>query len=147
MSKVLSMWVDGACSGNPGPGGWGVVMKWGDIEREFSGYEEMTTNQRMELMGVIGGLEVLKRDVDVVVYSDSAYVVNCMNESWFIKWRGNGWRNSKGDMVSNRDLWERLLGLVEGKSVKFVHVKGHSGNPGNERANVLAQSAARKLCS
>ncbi len=141
---MIKIFTDGACLGNPGPGGWAWVI---DDDRLGFGAEPLTTNQRMELTAVIEGLEHV--DGDVVIVSDSTYVVNCFRDKWWRKWTGNGWRNSKGDPVANADLWQRLVPLVteSKRSVEFEWVKGHAGDKLNERADALAQSAARTIIS
>lgn len=135
------IYTDGACSYNPGPGGWAAVLLYGEHVKEISGGELQTTNQRMEMTAVAEALACLKRSSEVVVHSDSAYVINCFRQSWYVGWRRNGWKNSKGDPVQNRDLWERLLALVEGHKVRFEKVKGHAGVAWNERCDELARQA------
>ncbi len=139
---MIKIFTDGACLGNPGPGGWAWVI---DDDRLDFGSEPLTTNQRMELTAVIMSLEHV--DGDVVIVSDSTYVVNCFRDKWWRKWIVNGWRNSKGDPVANSDLWRRLVPLVteSERSVEFEWVKGHAGNELNERADTLAQNAARAI--
>lgn len=142
--KHVDVYTDGACSGNPGPGGWAAVLTYGTTEKEISGGEKQTTNQRMEMMAVYQALHHLKEPCSVVIYSDSAYVVNCFKQKWYVSWRKNGWKNSKGDAVQNRDLWEMLLGEVERHQVKFDKVKGHAGVEMNERCDELARAAVPK---
>lgn len=142
--KHVDIYTDGACSGNPGPGGWAAVLTYGTTEKEISGGEKQTTNQRMEMMAVYQALHHLKEACSVVIYSDSAYVVNCFKQKWYVSWRKNGWKNSKGDAVQNRDLWEMLLGEVERHQVKFDKVKGHAGVEMNERCDELARAAVPK---
>ncbi len=141
---MIKIFTDGACLGNPGPGGWAWII---DDERLGFGGEPLTTNQRMELTAVIEGLKHV--DGDVVVVSDSTYVVNCFRDQWWRKWVINGWRNSKGDPVANADLWKVLVPLVteSRRSVAFEWVKGHAGNRLNECADALAQRAARESTS
>lgn len=139
--KQVVVYTDGACSGNPGPGGWGAILLYNGHEKEISGGEKKTTNQRMEIMAVAQALKVLKEPCDVVVHSDSAYVINCFKQRWYVNWRKNGWKNSKGDPVQNRDLWEDLLGEVERHRVTFEKVKGHAGVELNERCDELAREA------
>ncbi|HTZ19119.1 MAG TPA: ribonuclease HI [Dissulfurispiraceae bacterium] len=134
----VEIFADGACSGNPGPGGFGVVLRSGDKERELSGSEPLTTNNRMELMGVISGLEALKKPCKVRVTTDSSYIVKGMSE-WVHGWVRNNWRNSQKKEVLNRDLWERLLRVANGHDVEWVWIKGHSGHPENERCDELAR--------
>ncbi|MCL6626213.1 ribonuclease HI [Alicyclobacillus shizuokensis] len=137
----VTIYTDGACSGNPGPGGWAAVLVHQDQRKEISGGERLTTNQRMELTAVCEALERLHYPCQVMLYSDSAYVVNCIRQRWYVNWRRNGWRNSKGEPVQNRDLWERLLGLLETHQVQFGKVKGHAGVVLNERCDQLARAA------
>lgn len=137
----VEIYTDGACSGNPGPGGWAAVLTYQGVAKEISGGERMTTNQRMELQAVYEALHHLKRPCRVVVHSDSAYVINCFRQKWYLSWRKNGWKNSKGDAVQNRDLWEALLGEVERHEVQFSKVKGHAGVAMNERCDALARAA------
>ena len=137
----VAMYTDGACSGNPGPGGWGVLIVHDGRETELSGAENPTTNQRMELTAPIQGLRSLgarRRRVDI--YSDSAYVINCFRDRWYERWRQNGWRNAQKKPVDNRDLWEALLAEVERHDVTWHKVAGHSGHPENDRADALARA-------
>jgi len=144
--KDVTIYTDGACSGNPGPGGWGAVLLFKDQKKEISGGEKETTNQRMELQAVIGALESLKvKEWDVTVYSDSAYVVNAFEQKWLDKWQKNGWQNSKKEAVANQDLWRELLILTGKNHVKIVKVKGHAGNVYNERCDELARKAIKEL--
>jgi ribonuclease HI len=140
--KII-IYTDGACSGNQNKvnkGGWGALLMQGDYEKEIFGGEENTTNQRMEIMAVIRALESLKNDnYPIEIYSDSAYVVNCINQKWYTNWERNGWKNSKKQAVENRDLWETLLSLVRKYDVTFYKVKGHSGDKNNDRADTLAR--------
>ena len=141
----VAMYTDGACSGNPGPGGWGVLIVHDGRETELSGAENPTTNQRMELTAPIQGLRSLgarRRRVDI--YSDSAYVINCFRDKWYERWRKNGWVNSQKKPVENRDLWEALIELVEYHDVTWHKVAGHSGHELNDRADALARSAIPK---
>jgi len=135
------VYTDGACSGNPGPGGWAAVVIDDGHERELAGGEPSTTNQRMELTAVIEGLAAIDGRRQVAVYSDSAYVVNCFRDKWYERWRKNGWRNSNKKPVENRDLWEALLGEAERHDVVWHKVAGHSGHEMNDRADALARSA------
>ncbi|HDP95903.1 MAG TPA: ribonuclease HI [Candidatus Aminicenantes bacterium] len=141
---------DGACSGNQfqrNAGGWGAVMRTNSQVREICGGERNTTNQRMEIMACIRALEAWGRpEVRLELRSDSAYLVNCMNQKWYQRWRRNGWLNAKRRPVENRDLWERLLELVESLDISFVKVKGHSGDRWNERADALARQGMAKFC-
>lgn len=144
--KAITIYTDGACSGNPGPGGWGAVMLFKDQKKEIYGGESQTTNQRMELQAVIGALGSLKvTDWDVTVYSDSAYVVNAFKQKWIDKWQKNGWKNSKKEAVANQDLWQELLILTGKNRVCMEKVKGHSGDMYNERCDELARQAIKEL--
>ena len=139
---ILEIWTDGACKHNPGVGGWGVYMVYGSHESDWCGGAELTTNNRMELLGVITGLEALKRPCTVEVHSDSQYVVNAFNQHWVEGWLKRGWKNSKKEPVKNSDLWKRLLEAKKPHNVSFHWVKGHAGHPENERGDELATSAA-----
>ena len=141
--KNVTIYTDGGCLGNPGPGGYGVVLIYGTIRKELSGGFRRTTNNRMELMAAIRGLEALKLPCRVTLHSDSEYVVNAMEKGWARRWRDNGWRRNKKEKAINPDLWERLLGLCEIHQVRFQWVRGHAGTPENERCDRLAQDAAR----
>ena len=140
--KKVEIFTDGACSGNPGPGGWGAVLRYGEHETEMSGGDANTTNNRMELLGVIVALEALKRPCTVEVHSDSQYVVNAFNQHWVDGWLKRGWKNAKKEPVKNSDLWKRLLEAKKPHDVTFVWVKGHAGHPENERCDALATAAA-----
>ncbi|HHX72553.1 MAG TPA: ribonuclease HI [Clostridiales bacterium] len=145
--KKVTIYTDGACSGNPGPGGYGVILQYGEFEKEISGGEPETTNNRMELMGVITGLSALKEPCDVTLYTDSQYIVNGMNQGWAEKWQKNGWMRNKKEPALNPDLWERLLTLCKTHRVTFHWVKGHADNPYNNRCDALAVAAAQKYKS
>lgn len=138
--KKVTIYTDGACTGNPGPGGYGAVLIYGGHRKEIFGGELATTNNRMELMGVIKALEKLKEPCEVDVYSDSRYVVDAIEKKWAESWRINGWRRKKGRAL-NPDLWEILLNLLKNHKAKFHWVKGHAGNPENERCDYLARNA------
>ena len=140
--KRVTLYSDGACSGNPGPGGYGVILECDGREKELSGGFRNTTNNRMELWGVIAGLEALKETCAVTVVSDSKYVVDAMEKGWAAKWRAQGWRRNRNEKALNSDLWARLLDLCAKHSVKFQWVNGHAGHPQNERCDRLAVSAA-----
>lgn len=140
MKKVI-VYTDGACSGNPGPGGFGAVLRYGTHEKEITGGEAVTTNQRMELMAAIAALEQLKEPCHVVLHSDSAYLINAFTQRWFDKWERNGWLNSKKQPVENRDLWERLLIMAALHRVDWVKVKGHADDEMNNRCDRLAREA------
>ena len=140
---TLDIYTDGACSGNPGVGGWGVVILMGDFFKEFSGAEPKTTNNRMELVATIMGLKALKEACNVNLYSDSAYVVNAFSQGWLDSWQKNNWRNSSNDEVKNKDLWEELFNLTKTHSVTFIKVKGHADNEFNNRCDTLATTAIK----
>ena len=137
----VELFTDGACLGNPGPGGWGALLRFGTREKELSGGEAQTTNNRMELTAAIAGLEVLKRPCEVVLTTDSQYVKRGVEE-WMARWCANGWRTSDRQPVKNRDLWERLSAALDGHRVQWHWVKGHAGHAENERVDVLARDAA-----
>lgn len=141
--QVVTLHTDGACSGNPGPGGWGAVLRYGDHERELYGGESETTNNRMELMAAIRGLESLTRPSRVALYTDSTYVRSGIL-SWLANWKANGWRTSAKKPVKNVDLWQRLDEARRTHDVEWHWVKGHSGDPGNERADELARRGAEQ---
>ena len=144
MSGPVSIWTDGACLGNPGPGGWGALLRWNGTERELSGGEGNTTNNRMELLAAIEALEALKRPCEVVLTTDSQYVRKGITE-WMANWKRNGWKTSARKPVKNADLWRRLDQAAGVHRVQWHWVKGHSGHPENERADQLASRAAREL--
>ena len=142
----VTIYTDGAASGNPGPGGYGTVLLYEDStgkihRREYSGGFRLTTNNRMELLAVIAGMEKLIRPCRVEVYADSQYVVKAFTDHWVEGWQKRGWKNSKKEPVKNDDLWKRLLSSMEGHDVSFHWVKGHAGNPENERCDALAVAA------
>ena len=139
--KKVTLYTDGACSGNPGPGGWGAVLIYGEKKKEISGGEAYTTNNRMELTAVIEGLKQLKYPCEVEVYSDSAYTVNAFREGWVIGWEKGGWKKADKKPVLNADLWQHLLALVRTHQVTFHKVKGHADNPLNNRCDELARAA------
>jgi ribonuclease HI len=139
--KEVEIYTDGACSGNPGPGGWGVVLLWGGHRRELSGGEAHTTNQRMELTAAIKGLQALKHPCRVRLYSDSAYLVNAFNQKWLERWIKNGWQTVKKTPVENRDLWEELYALTKIHRIRWIKVQGHAGNKENEHCDKLAVKA------
>lgn len=144
MKKVI-LYTDGACSGNPGPGGYGAILIYNGIEKEVSGGEKNTTNNKMEMMAVIKGLEMLKEPCEVEVYSDSAYVVNSIEKGWIYSWKKNGWRKADKKEVKNIDLWEKLLKLMETHKVTFLKVKGHADDELNNRCDRLAVSEREKF--
>ena len=142
--KAVQVFTDGACLGNPGPGGFGTIVEYKGHRREYSGGFRKTTNNRMELLAVIKGLAALTEPCNVSVCSDSQYVVKAMNSGWATKWKRNGWRRGKkNEPVANPDLWTKLLDLCDTHNVRFSWVKGHSGHPENERCDRMASSAAR----
>lgn len=136
--KHVDIFTDGACSGNPGPGGWGTILRYGDREKELSGGERSTTNNRMELIAVIEGLKALKEPCEVTVTSDSKYVCDSITKGWAKGWQKRGWVKSDKTKAKNPELWEELLSLLDKHEVKIVWVKGHAGHPENERCDALA---------
>ena len=143
--KTVTLYTDGACSGNPGPGGWGAILEYNGHEKELSGGEENTTNNRMELTAVIEGLKALKEPCIVELYSDSKYVIDALEKGWAESWRAKGWKKADKKPALNPDLWEKLLNLLEIHTVTFTWVKGHNGNRGNEIANKLAEMEANNV--
>lgn len=141
----VEIYTDGACSGNPGPGGWGVVLLYKDYRKELSGGEAETTNQRMELTAAIAGLSALKYPCRVKLYSDSAYLINAFHQNWLDKWERNGWKTVKGTPVENQDLWRELLRLNRLHLVDWIKVKGHADNEENNRCDKLAREAIKNL--
>ena len=139
--KEVIVYTDGACSGNPGPGGWSAILRYASNERELSGGEPATTNNRMELMGVVQALTALREPCRVVVHTDSAYVSNAFTERWIDGWQRRGWLTADKKPVKNRDLWEALLAAMSRHDVKFVKVKGHADDALNNRADELAVQA------
>lgn len=143
--KKIDLYTDGACSGNPGAGGYGAILIYKETEKEISGGELSTTNNRMEIYAVIAGLSALKEPCEVTVYSDSAYTVNAFNAGWIDGWEKAGWRKADGKPVLNVDLWQTLLRLIRKHRVRFVKVKGHADNVYNNRCDALARAAIKKL--
>ena len=143
MRKKVTIYTDGACSGNPGKGGWGALLLYGSQCREISGYKPATTNNRMELTAAIEGLAALKEPCMVDLYSDSAYLVNAMNQGWLKRWTANSWMTAAKKSVENIDLWKKILKLVTLHEVTFHKVKGHSDNPYNNRCDELARLAIK----
>lgn len=143
--KEVILYTDGACSGNPGSGGYGAILIYNGVEKEISGGEANTTNNKMEMLAVIKGLEMLKEPCSVSVYSDSAYVVNSIEKGWIYSWKKNGWRKADKKEVKNVDLWERLLKQMEIHDVKFLKVKGHSTDELNNRCDRLAVKEREKF--
>lgn len=142
--KEVTIYTDGACSGNPGPGGWGAVLMYGEHRKEISGGDAHTTNNRMELTGPIEALELLRQPCKVRLYSDSAYLVNAFNQHWIANWQRNGWQTSQKKPVENKELWQRLLELCRTHEVEFIKVKGHADNAENNRCDELARAAIAK---
>ena len=140
----INIYTDGACSGNPGPGGWGAILCWNDHEKELSGGEDETTNNRMEMMAVIKGLEALKKDSEVTIYTDSKYVKQGAEE-WLVGWKARGWKSASKKPVKNQDLWEQIDSLLNTHSVTFIWVKGHAGHEMNERVDKLAVAAVPRV--
>jgi ribonuclease HI len=142
--KAVTLYTDGACTGNPGPGGYGVILQFGKHRRELSGGYAHTTNNRMEMMAVIAGLQALKEPCRVRVVTDSEYVVNAMEKGWARSWKARGWRRRTGEPALNADLWERILDLCQEHQVSFQWVRGHAGHAENERCDRLAVEAAAR---
>ena len=140
--KHVDIYTDGACRGNPGRGGWGAILVYGGVEKELSGGERETTNNRMELTAVISALKALREPCEVTLTSDSKYVIDAVTKGWAVSWRAKGWRKADKSPALNVDLWEVLLGLLERHEVTFVWVHGHTGHPYNERCDVLATTFA-----
>ena len=144
MNKKVDIYTDGACSGNPGPGGWGVLIQLDDKNIELSGGDNETTNNRMELMAAIKALEEINKDYKINLYTDSNYVKDGIT-SWISNWKKNSWKTANKKDVKNKDLWIRLDEAIKGKDISWIWVKGHAGNAGNEQADYLARSALEKL--
>jgi len=142
--KTVTLYTDGACSGNPGPGGWGAILEFNGIEKERSGGESSTTNNRMELTAVISGLQALKEPCQVELYSDSKYVIDGLSKGWAASWQKNGWRKADKKPALNPDLWEILLALTHKHSLNYHWVKGHADNPKNNRCDELAVMESQK---
>ncbi|MDR2899359.1 MAG: ribonuclease HI [Clostridiales bacterium] len=139
--KTVDIYTDGACSGNPGPGGTGTILIFNGVNKEISKGYTLTTNNRMEIMAVIDGLNALKEECNVNLYSDSKYVVDAVSKGWVYNWKKNGWLRNKKEPALNTDLWEKLLPLLDTHNVQFIWVKGHSTNPLNNRCDELARNA------
>ena len=137
----VEIYTDGSCKGNPGPGGWAAILKCGSVTKELTGGEKLTTNNRMEVLAVISALDALTKDCTITIHYDSAYMRNGITK-WIKTWKQNGWKTTDKKAVKNQDLWERLDVLVQKYQITWHWVKGHNGNPGNERADKLAQAAA-----
>ena len=144
MNKTVDIYTDGACSGNPGPGGWGVLIQLDDKNIELSGGDNETTNNRMELMAAIIALEEINKDYKINLYTDSNYVKDGIT-SWISNWKKNSWKTANKKDVKNKDLWIRLDAAIKGKDISWIWVKGHAGNAGNEQADYLARTALEKL--
>ena len=136
--KVVDIYTDGSCSGNPGPGGWGAILMYKGLEKEISGGDRHTTNNKMELTAAIEGLKALKEPCRVKLYSDSKYLIDGITKDWARSWRAKGWKKSDGKPALNVDLWEQILELDEYHEIEYIWVKGHAGNPYNERCDRLA---------
>lgn len=141
--KIVEIFTDGACSGNPGPGGWGAILRYGETEKELSGYCEQTTNNRMELLAAICAMEALKREARAELTTDSSYVKDGITK-WIHNWKRNGWRKSNKKPVENRDLWERLDKAVATHDITWHWIRGHTGHVENERADLLATTAVKQ---
>jgi ribonuclease HI len=144
MTDTVEIWTDGACSGNPGPGGWGAILKLGDTEKELSAAESLTTNNRMELLGAIEALNALKRPCKVILHTDSQYVKNGVTQ-WIHGWKKNGWKTADKKPVKNEDLWRALDAAQARHMIDWRWVKGHAGDPMNERADGLARAAIKAM--
>ena len=143
--KTVMLYTDGACSGNPGPGGWGAILVYNEVEKELSGGEENTTNNRMELTAVIRGLQALKESCTVELYSDSKYVIDALEKGWAVSWQKNGWKKADKKPALNPDLWQILLELVENHEMRYHWVKGHAENPRNNRCDAMAVAQWKAL--
>ena len=143
-APAVEIFTDGACSGNPGPGGWGAILRYGAVEKELAGGEAATTNNRMELMAAIAALEALKRPCRVKLYTDSQYLRQGISQ-WLPAWKARGWRTADKKPVKNLDLWQRLETAAAGHEIEWHWVRGHSGHPENERADALARAAIARL--
>lgn len=143
--KKIDIYTDGACSGNPGPGGWGAILRYGNHQKEISGSENNTTNNRMEITALIKALEIVKEPCNIKVYTDSKYVCDSITKGWALSWKNKGWKKSDGKPALNSDLWEKLLSLISIHNVEFTWIKGHAGHPENELCDKLATNAIKKL--
>lgn len=143
--KQIEIFTDGACSGNPGPGGWGAVLRYKQHEKELSGGEAETTNNRMELTALIAALEQLKEPCKITLCSDSKYVIDGLEKGWAKGWRARGWKKADKSPALNPDLWEKLLNLTEGHVIHYKWIKGHAGHPENERCDRLAVAESKKF--
>ena len=145
MSEKVIIYTDGACSGNPGPGGWGSILMFKDVKKEISGGMKNTTNNVMEITAVIEALKCLKIECDVQVYSDSAYVVNAFNQGWIYNWIKKNWKTAGGEPVKNKELWQELYELTKKHKVEFIKVKGHADNEFNNRCDEMARNAIKNV--
>lgn len=145
--KQVTIYTDGACSGNPGPGGWGCVLMYGQHKKEMSGGEPQTTNNRMEIQAALSALSVLKEPCMVDIYTDSAYLCNAVEKKWLMNWQRNGWKTASKSPVENQDLWQELIALMNQHKVTFHKVKGHADNEYNNRCDALARGAIKALQS
>lgn len=145
MEEKIIIYTDGACSGNPGPGGWGAILMYKGAKKEISGGKKDTTNNVMEITAVIEGLKQLKKQSEVQVYSDSSYVVNTFKQGWIYNWMKKGWRTASGEPVKNKELWQELYNLTKIHKVEFIKVKGHSDNEFNNRCDEMAREAIKNL--
>lgn len=145
MSEKVIIYTDGACSGNPGPGGWGAILMYKGAKKEISGGMKETTNNVMEITAVVEALKCLKVESDVQVYSDSAYTVNAFNQGWIYNWMKNGWKTAGKEPVKNKELWQELYALTKKHKVEFIKVKGHADNEFNNRCDEMAREAINKL--
>lgn len=139
------IYTDGACSGNPGPGGWGALLRYQDKEKELSGGEAHTTNNRMEMMAVIQAIKAIKKPCRLKIHSDSALIINAMTKGWIESWQSKGWKKADKKPVENQDLWMALLDAIQSHDVEWIKVKGHAGIPDNERVDQLAVQAAKQF--
>ncbi len=142
-NKEITIYTDGSCSGNPGPGGWAALLMYGDRERVITGAEKLTTNNRMELAAVVEGLRVLKEPCKVRIHTDSAYIANAFNDNWIENWIRRGWKTASKKPVKNQDLWKDMLSLMEKHEVSFIKVKGHADDDLNNRVDGLAVEAMK----
>ena len=143
--KQVTIYTDGACSGNPGPGGWGAILRYRNIERAISGGEAETTNNRMELTAVLRAFSLLKEPCEVTLCSDSKYVMDGLSKGWAESWRRNGWRKSDKKPALNADLWQQLLEAVQPHEIHYQWIKGHAGHPENERCDAMAVAESQKF--
>ena len=143
--RKVTIYTDGACSGNPGPGGWGAILMYQDVKKEISGGERDTTNNKMELLAAIEALSLLKEPCDVELYSDSAYLINAFKEGWIYNWQKNGWKTANKQDVKNRELWEKIYSFTKIHEIEWIKVKGHSDNEFNNRCDEMAVAAIKNL--